>query len=221
MPGPDAHENIALLPQASTLAERVDGLFLFLVGLDALMVVVLFGLIIGFAAYYRRGARRERTSHLPQTTLEITWSTALLLVFLGIFAWSARLYVEELSPPKDALEIQGIGKQWMWKFEHRGGQREINELHLPLGVPVKLILASQDVIHSFLSRPSGSSRTWCRDDCRRPGSYPAGSVATTCSAPNIAGWTIPAWGPGGGDGTAGLRGLVGRLRQRRRPGGPG
>ncbi|CAL1239407.1 cytochrome c oxidase subunit II [Candidatus Methylocalor cossyra] len=149
MPGPDAHENIALLPQASTLAERVDGLFLFLVGLDALMVVVLFGLIIGFAAYYRRGARRERTSHLPQTTLEITWSTALLLVFLGIFAWSARLYVEELSPPKDALEIQGIGKQWMWKFEHRGGQREINELHLPLGVPVKLILASQDVIHSF------------------------------------------------------------------------
>jgi cytochrome c oxidase subunit 2 len=149
MPGTDSHETIALLPRASTLAEKVDSLFLTLLGLDLFMVVALFGLIIGFAAYYRHGARRNRVSRLPQTRTEIAWSTALLLVFLGIFAWSAKLYVEESSPPKNALEIHGIGKQWMWKFEHRGGQREINELHVPLGVPVKVVLATQDVIHSF------------------------------------------------------------------------
>jgi cytochrome c oxidase subunit 2 len=149
MPGTDSHETIALLPRASTLAEKVDTLFLTLLGLDLFMVVALFGLIIGFAVYYRRGASRNRVSRLPQTRTEITWSVALLLIFLGIFAWSAKVYVEESSPPKNALEIHGIGKQWMWKFEHPGGQREINELHLPLGVPVKVVLATQDVIHSF------------------------------------------------------------------------
>jgi cytochrome c oxidase subunit 2 len=149
MPGTDTQESIALLPRASTLAERVDAQFFTLLWVDALMVVVLFGLIIGFAVYYRRGTLRNRVSNAPQTRVEITWSTALLLIFLSIFAWSAHLYVEASSPPKNALEIHGIGKQWMWKFEHRGGQREINELHVPLGVPVKVILATQDVIHSF------------------------------------------------------------------------
>lgn len=149
MPGTDVHATIALLPRASTLAERVDTLFLTLLGVDLVMVLVLFGLIIGFAAHYRRGARRDRVSNVPETRTEIAWSAALLLVFLGIFAWSARLYVEESSPPKHALEIHGLGQQWMWKFEHRGGPREINELHVPAGVPVKVVLATEDVIHSF------------------------------------------------------------------------
>jgi cytochrome c oxidase subunit 2 len=145
----DTHESIALLPRASTLAEKVDTLFLTLLGVDLAMVLVLFGLIVGFATYYRRGAARNRVSHVPQTRVEIAWSLGLLLIFVSIFAWSARIYVEESSPPENALEIHGIGRQWMWKFEHRGGQREINELHVPLGVPVKVILGTQDVIHSF------------------------------------------------------------------------
>lgn len=149
IPGTDASESIALLPRASTLAEKVDALFFTLLGVELLMVLVLFGLIIGFAAYYRRSARVNRVANVPQTRMEIAWSVTLLVIFLGIFAWAARLYVAQASPPKDALEIHAIGKQWMWKFEHPNGQREINELHVPLGVPVKVILATQDVIHSF------------------------------------------------------------------------
>jgi cytochrome c oxidase subunit 2 len=150
MPGTDAPpDSIALLPQASVLATRVDALFFTLLTVDIVMVLVLFGLIIGFAVHYRRGAQVNRAGRPPQTKIEIAWSLGLLAVFLGIFAWSARLYVEMESPPKNALEIHGIGKQWMWKFEHPNGRREIDALHVPLGEPVKVTLATQDVIHSF------------------------------------------------------------------------
>jgi cytochrome c oxidase subunit 2 len=66
-----------------------------------------------------------------------------------MFLWGAALYVTNSTPPPGALEIYVVGKQWMWKIQHPEGQREINELHLPIGQPVKLIMASQDVIHSF------------------------------------------------------------------------
>ncbi|HYE34580.1 cytochrome c oxidase subunit II [Methylocaldum sp.] len=149
MAGTDAVSDTPLLPQASTLAERVDALFFTLVGVDVLMVLVLSGLIIGFAVYYRRSARVNRTTNVPETKTEIIWSLGLLTIFLAIFVWAAHLYVTEENPPRNALEIHAIGKQWMWKFEHRNGQREINELHVPLGLPVKVVLATQDVIHSF------------------------------------------------------------------------
>ncbi|MGX2040423.1 cytochrome c oxidase subunit II [Methylocaldum sp. MU1018] len=149
MTGADAVSDAPLLPQASTLAARVDAMFFTLVGVDLLMVLILSGLIIGFAVRYRRGARVNRTTRIPETRTEMTWSIALLAIFLVIFVWSAHLYVTQESPPRDALEIRAVGKQWMWKFEHRNGQREIDELHVPLGVPVKVVLASQDVIHSF------------------------------------------------------------------------
>lgn len=149
MAATDAVSNTPLLPAASTLAERVDTLFFTLTGLDALMVLVLSGLIIGFAVYYRRSVRVNRVTDIPETKTEIIWSLGLLTIFLGIFVWAAHLYVEEARPPKNALETHAIGKQWMWKFQHRNGQREINELHVPLGVPVKVVLATQDVIHSF------------------------------------------------------------------------
>jgi cytochrome c oxidase subunit 2 len=72
-----------------------------------------------------------------------------LLVCLGIFFWSSRQYIESAQPPRDALVIQVVGKQWMWKIQHPDGQREINELHVPVNKPVKLVMTSQDVIHDF------------------------------------------------------------------------
>lgn len=139
------------LPEATAQAGRVDALAFGLFWLNALMVVTLFGLVVGFAIYYRRGAQVDRTGKVAERTVEIAWTLALLGVFLGIFFWAARLYIEEEASPAlpGLLEIRGVGKQWMWKFQHPGGQREINELHLPLGQPVKLVLATQDVIHSF------------------------------------------------------------------------
>jgi cytochrome c oxidase subunit 2 len=81
--------------------------------------------------------------------MEVTWSAIPLVIFIAMFSWGAVLYTDMKRPATGALEIHVIGKQWMWKLQHPGGQREIDELHVPVGVPVKLILTSQDVIHDF------------------------------------------------------------------------
>ena len=80
---------------------------------------------------------------------EVGWTTASLLIFVGLAMWGADLYLHLYDPPPNALQIFVVGKQWMWKAQHPGGQREINELHVPAGQPVRLVMASQDVIHSF------------------------------------------------------------------------
>ena len=81
--------------------------------------------------------------------LEAAWTVATLLIFFGLFVWGADLYVRLFQPPSEALKIYVIGKQWMWKIEHQGGQREINALHLPVGRPIQLVMTSEDVIHDF------------------------------------------------------------------------
>jgi cytochrome c oxidase subunit 2 len=137
-------------PAAATAATRVDALFgvmLLLCGAVALVVCVL---VIAFAWRYRHNApaRRPRP-RLRSPWLETAWTVAPLLVFLGLFAWSARDYLRLYAPPANALPVQVVAKQWMWKLQHRNGHREINELHVPLGQPVELTMASQDAIHSF------------------------------------------------------------------------
>ena len=78
------------------------------------------------------------------------WSVIPLLVMMVMFAWGTKLYFQNYSPPpNNTLDIYVTGKQWMWKVQYATGQREINEMHVPTGRPVKLILASEDVIHSF------------------------------------------------------------------------
>src|SRR5205814_4189524 len=99
---------------------------------------------------YRRRSKFDRTPDVhPPMGLEIAWTAIPLIIVMVIFAWGAKLYVEIYSPPDDAMDIHVVGKQWMWKIQHPQGRREINELHLPLGQPIKLILTSQDVIHDF------------------------------------------------------------------------
>ncbi len=68
---------------------------------------------------------------------------------LIMFAWGAQIFFAAQQPPKDAMEIFVTGKQWMWKIQYPDGGREIDELHVPVDVPVKLTMASEDVIHSF------------------------------------------------------------------------
>src|SRR5262249_14168412 len=70
-------------------------------------------------------------------------------IMLFIFGWSASIYLHQMRPPDDALEVYVVSRQWMWKLQHPDGQREINELHVPVGRPVRLIMTSEDVIHSF------------------------------------------------------------------------
>src|SRR5215468_8534805 len=93
----------------------------------------------------RRAGHQIDGSH----ALEITWSVIPFCVFMVFFFWGALLYFKERKPPQNSAEVYTVAKQWMWKFEHMEGQREINELHVPLGRDVKMTMTSQDVIHSF------------------------------------------------------------------------
>jgi cytochrome c oxidase subunit 2 len=142
--------NFQLWPdQASSFAPKVDALYIFLLAVTAFFTILIFTLIVYFGLKYRRRPGRKPQEIPTSHTLEITWSVIPFLITLVMFAWGAGLYVHMSRPPDDAMQIDVIGKQWMWKAQHPNGKREINELHVPLGRPVKLVMTSQDVIHSF------------------------------------------------------------------------
>ncbi len=136
--------------QASSVASEVDALYLFLVGLSVFFGVLIAALVVGFAIRYRRRSDDDRTPHIHGSALlEITWSVIPLAIVMGVFFWSAKVYFEINRAPQNAMEVYVVGKRWMWKVQHLTGQREINQLHVPVGTPVKLTLTSEDVIHSF------------------------------------------------------------------------
>jgi cytochrome c oxidase subunit 2 len=138
------------IAEASTMAGRVDALFLGLFIISSVVVVGITVVITVFAIRYRRGTLTSRSGPMKRNrTVEITWIAVPLVIFLGIFVWGAVLYQQLYLPPDRALQISVVGKQWMWKFRHPGGQREIDQLHVPAGRPIRLIMTSQDVIHSF------------------------------------------------------------------------
>ncbi len=142
---------VTLFPdQASTFASEVDALYWFLVGLSVFFALLIALSIFTFSLKYRRRSETERPPRVKSPLLlEIVWSVIPLGIVMFIFVWSARIYVTWATPPDDALEIYVVAKQWMWKLQHLGGQREINELHVPVDRPVKLTMISQDVVHSF------------------------------------------------------------------------
>jgi cytochrome c oxidase subunit 2 len=131
--------------------DRVNTLFIVELALCVAILALVFGLIWVFCIRYRRGSPAVRSGAEEKSwAVEIGWTAATLTCFLGLFVWGAGMYVWLYKPPPVAeLELFVVGKQWMWKVEHPGGQREIDTLHLPVGKTVRLMLASQDVIHSF------------------------------------------------------------------------
>lgn len=138
------------LPQATTSAPEIDYLILALFLTSCVILALVFGLIFLYAFKYRAGSDIDRGSLATKSwRLEISWTVATLLIFFGLFVWGADLYVRLFQPPADSLRIYVVGKQWMWKVEHQGGQREINALHIPVGRPIQLVMTSEDVIHDF------------------------------------------------------------------------
>jgi cytochrome c oxidase subunit 2 len=137
-------------PEASQHAASVDHLFLGFSALVFLLTAPVFVLLVVYAVVYRRGspANRERAP-TRSTLLETSWAAIPFVLALGFFGWASFLFFDAGRPPADALTINVVGKQWMWKFEHPGGQREIDDLHVPAGRPVRLLMTSQDVIHSL------------------------------------------------------------------------
>jgi cytochrome c oxidase subunit II len=138
-----------LFPEAaSTMAGRVDALYFFLVGITAFFSLLIAGLIVTYAVRFRRRSPDDIGAQIHGgLVLEITWSVIPFLITMVLFVWGASVFFAMSRPPDETLNIYVVGKQWMWKFQHLDGQREINELHVPVGRPVKLIMTSEDVIH--------------------------------------------------------------------------
>ncbi len=132
------------------MAGKVDALYFFLVATSAFFVVLIAALVIGFGIRYRRRARSEVGAPVkPALALEIAWTVIPLGLGMVMFVWGANIYFNQARPPAETLDIYVVGKQWMWKFQHLDGQREINELHVPVGRAVRITGTSEDVIHSF------------------------------------------------------------------------
>ncbi len=136
--------------QASSFAQDVDTFALFMLAVSVISVAGILFFVVYFALKYRR---RSETDRPPEThadyRLEATWIAIPFVLVMVMFFWAAKIYVHVNRPPSGAMQINVIGKQWMWKIQHPSGRREIDELHVPIGRPIKLVMTSQDVIHDF------------------------------------------------------------------------
>ena len=200
-----------LLPRsASTLAPQTDALYFALIGVSLAIVALVLVLIVVFSARYRRNSRAPRGPLPPvvQHEFEIGWTVATLFAFLFFFWWAGSNETGQLLPPRSAMEIHVVAKQWMWKLQHPNGTREINMLHVPVNEPVRLVMTSQDVIHSFSvpdfrikqdilpgryveswfqATKTGAFRLYCTQFCGTAHSAMTGSIVVM-SKPDFAAW---------------------------------
>ena len=165
--------------QASSLARNVDEFYFFMVGVTAFFTIAISATVLFFAVKYRRRRADDRPAEIEGSlVLELIWSIIPFLITVVMFVWATALFFAQVRVPDDAIQIDVVGKRWMWKLQHMTGQREINELHVPVGKPVRLHLTSEDVIHSFYvpafrmkkdAVPGMYNDTWFR--ATKPGRY--------------------------------------------------
>lgn len=142
---------IPLVPEsASSFSWQVDALYFYLSGVTLFFALLISAVLIFFTIRYRRRTPYEIPRPIAGShKLETLWTVIPFLIAMTMFGWGAKLYFEQYKPPANAIEVYVVGKQWMWKLQHATGQREINELHVPVGRKIKLIMTSEDVIHDF------------------------------------------------------------------------
>jgi cytochrome c oxidase subunit II len=210
--------------QASTFAMDVDALYFFLVAVSSFFALLIAVLVIAFGIKFHRrhegevGARIE--GNLP---MELLWSVIPTVIAMVMFGWGASVFYHLRRPPAEAMHIYAVGKQWMWKFQHLEGQREINELHVPMGRPIKITVTSEDVLHSlyfpafrtkidaipgryqelwFEASKVGTYHLFCAEYCGTNHSGMIGSV--TVMEPTA----YQSWLAGGGEGSLADRGAA-------------
>jgi len=142
---------IPFIPEsASTISGRVDALYFYLCGVTIFFTLLISGVLIFFVIRYRRRTPFEIPRPLAGShRLEMMWSIIPFLIAMSFFVWGTKIYFAQYRMPKDGIEVYVVAKQWMWKFQHSTGQREINELHVPIGRKIKLIMTTEDVIHDL------------------------------------------------------------------------
>jgi cytochrome c oxidase subunit II len=138
----------SLYSHVSGHAIAIDHFFFALTALSVLVSALVFGLIAALSVRYRAGGPHAGGAR-PGIELEITWTVATFFLFLFIFWWAASSELQALHAPSNTLDIHVVAKQWMWKAQQPNGIREINEIHAPIDTPVRLIMTSEDVIHSM------------------------------------------------------------------------
>jgi cytochrome c oxidase subunit 2 len=141
--------------RASALAASVDAMLFVWLAIAGIVIAGIAIALVAFAIRYRQGSDANRAM-APEAVqqprnrrIEIAWIVIPLAIFLTMFGWAARLFAVHAAPPRDALDVYVTGKQWMWRVEHTSGRREIDELHVPVDRPIRLVMTSEDVIHSF------------------------------------------------------------------------
>lgn len=172
-------QNIPLWPtRASAISNSVDGLYIFLLAICGAVTLLIFAIIAVFIWKYRAKVHPVAEQIEGSLPLEIAWSIIPFGIFMLFFVWGAAIYFAEARPPKDALEVYVVAKQWMWKLQYQNGVREINTLHVPVDRDVRLTMISQDVVHSFFVPefrikqdvlPGRYTTTWFR--ATKPGRY--------------------------------------------------
>jgi cytochrome c oxidase subunit 2 len=202
--------------QASTFAKDVDALYFFILAVCSFFALTVAIAVLYFGLRYRRTHAGQTGAHIEGSLpLELLWSVIPTLIAMVMFGWGASVYYHLRRPPDDAMHIYAVGKQWMWKFQHLEGQREINELHIPAGRPVKITISSEDVLHSlyfpafrtkmdaipgrytelwFEAQTPGTYHIFCTEYCGTNHSGMIGSV--TVLEPS----QYQAWLQGGGEG---------------------
>jgi cytochrome c oxidase subunit 2 len=136
--------------QASAQAGQVDGIYFFMLAVTSFFSLLIATLVVAFAIKYRRRRKDQIGADIHGSlALELLWTIIPFMITMVMFAWGAKVFFDIYRPPAGAMEVYVVGKQWMWKAQHMDGLREINELHVPVGRPVKLIMGSEDVLHSF------------------------------------------------------------------------
>jgi cytochrome c oxidase subunit II len=201
----------SFLTAASDYAGQVDRTFWLLVTIAGLIILLVASLIAGFSLRYRRGSSAPRSAVAGRTSrdMEIGWTVATLFLFLFLFWWAASNELTALNVPADASEIHVVAKQWMWRVQQPNGAREINEIHVPVNVPIRLVMTSEDVIHDlflpalrlkqdvlpnrytylwFTATRTGIFNLTCAEYCGTNHSVMAGRLIVM-TAPDYARWT--------------------------------
>ena len=135
---------------ASNFANSVDNVILFVTVLSVFFFVLISAFLIGFSIKYRRKSENDETPYITGNELmEIIWTVIPSILLMVIFAWGYIEFKKLRTPPSDAMEVNVIAKQWLWQFDYYDGKKSLNELYVQQNRPVRMIMRSDDVLHSF------------------------------------------------------------------------
>lgn len=138
-----------LPPMHSTLAPYVDWLFMFLFWGSVAFFCVITTLVVYFSIRYGRGRNPKAKPSGHNQLLEITWTFAPLILLVFLFHEGFKGYVHSTTAPDTAIVVRVRASQWRWEFEYPNGSKELGTLRVPVNRPVRLVMSSEDVIHSF------------------------------------------------------------------------